>query len=218
MKKLPEPVAVRLPAAPSRTSPGNSAARAYGACETTTARVVPDAGPERLAALPRVRACALPALTGWSPFRLPGVERRADQTGLTVRDLHHHRRHGRRQGRVLALPHPGQLGPGGRLGHHRTRHPPSPRSPIASGPETLYDRLSPTARASAWRSCRTRRHGVRHAGPAAARERRPGSAWSPTATCPPPAWRSTSFGETARMPAGPACPAGAADRRTRLLR
>ncbi|WP_053636460.1 phosphatidylinositol mannoside acyltransferase [Streptomyces sp. XY152] len=139
VKKLPEPVAVRL---------GRSIAdlawkrRGKGVLrlESNYARVVPDAGPERLAELSRAGMRSY--LRYWmESFRLPAwsPERIAD--GLDVKDLHH-LTEGMAAGKgvVLALPH---LANWDLAGAWVTTKLGIPFTTVAERlkPETLYDRF-----------------------------------------------------------------------------
>ncbi|GHF09969.1 lipid A biosynthesis lauroyl acyltransferase [Streptomyces werraensis] len=139
MKKLPEPVAVRL----GRTV-ADAAWKQRGKgvlrLESNYARVVPGAGPERLAELSRAGMRSY--LRYWmESFRLPAwsPERIADS--LTVEGLHHlHEGMAAGKGVVLALPH---LANWDLAGAWVTTKLGVPFTTVAERlkPETLYDRF-----------------------------------------------------------------------------
>ncbi|MFJ5262794.1 phosphatidylinositol mannoside acyltransferase [Streptomyces sp. NPDC088387] len=139
VKKLPEPVAVRL---------GNAVAdlawkrRGKGVrrLESNYARVVPDAGPERLAQLSRAGMRSY--LRYWmESFRLPAWSPERIRTGFAVKDVHH-LTDGLASGRgvILALPH---LGNWDLAGAWVTTELKTPFTTVAERlkPETLYDRF-----------------------------------------------------------------------------
>ena len=164
----------------------------------------PTPSPERLRRAVQGRACARTCATGWSPSGCPTWSAERISGGVELKDVHH-LTDGLAAGRgVDPRPAaPGQLGPRRRLGHHRAGDRRSPRSPSGSSPRRSTTASSPTARASAWRSCRTA------AAPPSARS--PGGCAAGGLVCLV-ADRDLSasgvevdfFGETARMPAGPA--------------
>ncbi|MGW0763251.1 phosphatidylinositol mannoside acyltransferase [Streptomyces sp. NPDC002814] len=139
VKKLPEPVAVRL---------GNTIAdaawkrRGKGVrrLENNYARVVPGASPERLAELSRVGMRSY--LRYWmESFRLPAWSAERIRNGVEVKDIHH-LTDGLAAGRgvVLALPH---LGNWDLAGAWVTTQLKTPFTTVAERlkPETLYDRF-----------------------------------------------------------------------------
>ena len=202
VKKLPEPVAVRL----GRTIADMAwKRRGKGVLrlESNSRAWCPTRAPERLAELSRAGMRSY--LRYWmESFRLPAWSAERIRDGFDVKDVHHltdglasgTRRHPRPAA-------PGQLGPGRRLGHHRAGDARSPRSPSGSSRSRCTTGSSPTARASAWRCCRT------PAAPPSARW--PGGCATGGLVCLV-ADRDLSasgvevefFGDTARMPAGPA--------------
>ncbi|MFF1275464.1 phosphatidylinositol mannoside acyltransferase [Streptomyces marokkonensis] len=139
VRKLPEPVAVRL----GRTIADltwKQRGKGVLRLESNYARVVPDAGPERLAELSRAGMRSY--LRYWmESFRLPAwsAERIAD--GLDVKDLHH-LNDGMAAGKgvVLALPH---LANWDLAGAWVTTRLGIPFTTVAERlkPETLYDRF-----------------------------------------------------------------------------
>ncbi|MFE0803941.1 phosphatidylinositol mannoside acyltransferase [Streptomyces sp. NPDC058812] len=139
VKKLPEPVAARL----GRTV-ADIAWKQRGTgvrrLESNYARVVPEAGPERLAALSRAGMRSY--LRYWmESFRLPAWSDERIRTGLTVKDLHH-LTDGMDAGKgvVLALPH---LANWDLAGAWVTTKLGIPFTTVAERlkPETLYDRF-----------------------------------------------------------------------------
>ncbi|MGP2436401.1 phosphatidylinositol mannoside acyltransferase [Streptomyces sp. JW3] len=139
IKKLPEPVAVRL---------GRSVAdlawkrRGKGVLrlESNYARVLPDASPARLAALSRAGMRSY--LRYWmESFRLPAWSRARIAASLDVKDLHHLTdAMAAGQGAILALPH---LANWDLAGAWVTTHLGIPFTTVAERlkPETLYDRF-----------------------------------------------------------------------------
>ncbi|MFD7550042.1 phosphatidylinositol mannoside acyltransferase [Streptomyces sp. NPDC059578] len=139
VKKLPEPAAARL---------GRTVAdlawkrRGQGVLrlEANLARVVPDAGPERLAELSRAGMRSY--LRYWmESFRLPAWSEQRVRTGFTCEDVHH-LTDGLAEGRgvVLALPH---LANWDLAGAWVTTELGTPFTTVAERlkPETLYDRF-----------------------------------------------------------------------------
>ncbi|MGW5657912.1 phosphatidylinositol mannoside acyltransferase [Streptomyces humi] len=139
VKKLPEPVAVRL---------GNSIAdlawkqRGKGVqrLESNYARVRPDASPERLRELSRAGMRSY--LRYWmESFRLPAWSEQRVRTGFDVKDLHH-LTDGLASGRgvIIALPH---LANWDLAGAWVTTELKTPFTTVAERlkPETLYDRF-----------------------------------------------------------------------------
>ncbi|WP_338899292.1 phosphatidylinositol mannoside acyltransferase [Streptomyces sp. TG1A-60] len=139
VKKLPEPVAVRL----GRTI-ADAAWKRRGTLvrrlEANYARVVPDAGPECLAELSRAGMRSY--LRYWmESFRLPAWSEERIRSGVAVKDLHH-LTDGLASGRgvVLALPH---LANWDLAGAWLTTELKIPFTTVAERlkPETLYDRF-----------------------------------------------------------------------------
>ncbi|MEU5363731.1 phosphatidylinositol mannoside acyltransferase [Streptomyces sp. NPDC005925] len=139
VKKLPEPVAVRL----GRTI-ADAAWKRRGKgvlrLERNLARVVPDAGPERLAQLSRAGMRSY--LRYWmESFRLPAWSAERISTGFEAKDLHHltDGLAGDR-GVIIALPH---LANWDLAGAWVTTHLKTPFTTVAERlePETLYDRF-----------------------------------------------------------------------------
>ncbi|MFJ9563025.1 phosphatidylinositol mannoside acyltransferase [Streptomyces fuscichromogenes] len=139
VKKLPEPVAVRL---------GDSIAdlawkqRGKGVqrLESNYARVLPDAGPERLRELSRAGMRSY--LRYWmESFRLPSWSEQRVRTGFVPKDVHH-LTDGLASGRgvILALPH---LANWDLAGAWVTTELATPFTTVAERlrPETLYDRF-----------------------------------------------------------------------------
>ncbi|MCZ0990168.1 phosphatidylinositol mannoside acyltransferase [Streptomyces diastatochromogenes] len=139
VKKLPEPVAVRL---------GRSIAdlawkqRGKGVLrlEANYARVVPDAGPERLAELSRAGMRSY--LRYWmESFRLPAWSAERVKTGFDCKDVHHLTDGiASPRGVILALPH---LANWDLAGAWVTTRLETPFTTVAERlkPETLYDRF-----------------------------------------------------------------------------
>ncbi|MFE5143061.1 phosphatidylinositol mannoside acyltransferase [Streptomyces fagopyri] len=139
VKTLPEPVAVRL----GRTV-ADLAWRKRGKgvlrLESNYARVVPDAGPERLAELSRAGMRSY--LRYWmESFRLPAWSRERVRTGFDPRDAHYLRDGiASDRGVILALPH---MGNWDLAGAWVTTELETPFTTVAERlkPESLYDRF-----------------------------------------------------------------------------
>ncbi|MEU6111965.1 phosphatidylinositol mannoside acyltransferase [Streptomyces albidoflavus] len=139
VKKLPEPVAVRLGQTLADTvwkRRGKGVLR----LEANLARVVPDAGPERLAELSRAGMRSY--LRYWmESFRLPAWSETRIKDGFEPEGLHH-LTDGLAAGKgvILALPH---LGNWDLAGAWVTRNLGVPFTTVAERlkPETLYDRF-----------------------------------------------------------------------------
>ncbi|MFE6720872.1 phosphatidylinositol mannoside acyltransferase [Streptomyces albidoflavus] len=139
VKKLPEPVAVRLGQTIADTvwkRRGKGVLR----LEANLARVVPDAGPERLAELSRAGMRSY--LRYWmESFRLPAWSEARIKEGFEPEGLHH-LTDGLAAGKgvILALPH---LGNWDLAGAWVTRNLGVPFTTVAERlkPETLYDRF-----------------------------------------------------------------------------
>ncbi|MCX5458080.1 phosphatidylinositol mannoside acyltransferase [Streptomyces albidoflavus] len=139
VKKLPEPVAVRLGQTLADTvwkRRGKGVLR----LEANLARVVPDAGPERLAELSRAGMRSY--LRYWmESFRLPAWSETRIKEGFEPEGLHH-LTDGLAAGKgvILALPH---LGNWDLAGAWVTRNLGVPFTTVAErlNPETLYDRF-----------------------------------------------------------------------------
>ncbi|GAB7072782.1 phosphatidylinositol mannoside acyltransferase [Streptomyces sp. JCM 18897] len=139
VKKLPEPVAVRLGQTLADTvwkRRGKGVLR----LEANLARVVPDAGPERLAELSRAGMHSY--LRYWmESFRLPAWSETRIKEGFEPEGLHH-LTDGLAAGKgvILALPH---LGNWDLAGAWVTRNLGVPFTTVAERlkPETLYDRF-----------------------------------------------------------------------------
>ncbi|MFE7674476.1 phosphatidylinositol mannoside acyltransferase [Streptomyces albidoflavus] len=139
VKKLPEPVAVRLGQTLADTvwkRRGKGVLR----LEANLARVVPDAGPERLAELSRAGMRSY--LRYWmESFRLPAWSEARIKEGFEPEGLHH-LTDGLAAGKgvILALPH---LGNWDLAGAWVTRNLGVPFTTVAERlkPETLYDRF-----------------------------------------------------------------------------
>ncbi|MER7062142.1 phosphatidylinositol mannoside acyltransferase [Streptomyces albidoflavus] len=139
VKKLPEPVAVRLGQTLADTvwkRRGKGVLR----LEANLARVVPDAGPERLAELSRAGMRSY--LRYWmESFRLPAWSETRIKEGFEPEGLHH-LTDGLATGKgvILALPH---LGNWDLAGAWVTRNLGVPFTTVAERlkPETLYDRF-----------------------------------------------------------------------------
>ncbi|AJE86784.1 MULTISPECIES: phosphatidylinositol mannoside acyltransferase [Streptomyces] len=201
VKQLPEPLAVRLGQTIADTAwkrRGKSILR----LEANLARVVPDAGPEQLAALSRAGMRSY--LRYWmESFRLPAWSEERRRTGFDPKDVHH-LTDGLAAGRgvILALPH---LANWDLAGAWVTTALGVPFATVAERlrPETLYDRFVAYRESLGMEV-------LPHTGGAAfgtlARRLRAGGLVCLVAD------RDLSasgvdvdfFGETARMPAGPA--------------
>jgi phosphatidylinositol dimannoside acyltransferase len=139
VKKLPEPVAVRL----GRTIADiawKRRGKGVRRLESNYARVVPDATPQRLAELSRAGMRSY--LRYWmESFRLPAWSRERIASGFTAQDLHY-LTDGLAAGKgvVLALPH---LGNWDLAGAWVTTKLETPFTTVAERlkPETLYDRF-----------------------------------------------------------------------------
>ncbi|MGW0913526.1 phosphatidylinositol mannoside acyltransferase [Streptomyces sp. NPDC002784] len=139
VKKLPEPVAVRLGQAIADAAwkrRGQGVLR----LESNYARVVPDASPQRLAELSRAGMRSY--LRYWmESFRLPAWSAERIRTGVEIKDLHR-LTEGLAAGKgvVLALPH---LGNWDLAGAYATTALNTPFTTVAERlkPETLYDRF-----------------------------------------------------------------------------
>ncbi|MGV9882937.1 phosphatidylinositol mannoside acyltransferase [Streptomyces sp. NPDC003006] len=139
VKKLPEPVAERLGRTIADTvwkRRGKGVLR----LESNLARVVPDATPERLAELSRAGMRSY--LRYWmESFRLPSWSRERIKDGLDVKDVHH-LTDGLATGKgvIIALPH---LGNWDLAGAWVTTKLETPFTTVAERlkPETLYDRF-----------------------------------------------------------------------------
>jgi KDO2-lipid IV(A) lauroyltransferase len=139
VKKLPEPVAVRLGQAIADAAwkrRGQGVLR----LESNYARVVPDASPQRLAELSRAGMRSY--LRYWmESFRLPAWSAERIRTGVEIKDLHR-LTEGLAAGKgvVLALPH---LGNWDLAGAYATTAMNTPFTTVAERlkPETLYDRF-----------------------------------------------------------------------------
>ncbi|WP_055565666.1 phosphatidylinositol mannoside acyltransferase [Streptomyces atriruber] len=139
VKKLPEPVAERLGRTIADTvwkRRGKGVLR----LESNLARVVPDASPQRLAELSRAGMRSY--LRYWmESFRLPSWSRERVKGGFDVKDVHH-LTDGLAAGKgvVLALPH---LGNWDLAGAWVTTELETPFTTVAERlkPETLYDRF-----------------------------------------------------------------------------
>ncbi|MFE4549441.1 MULTISPECIES: phosphatidylinositol mannoside acyltransferase [unclassified Streptomyces] len=139
VKTLPEPVAVRL----GRTV-ADLAWRKRGKgvlrLESNYARVVPDAGPERLAELSRAGMRSY--LRYWmESFRLPAWSRERVRAGFAPRDVHHLTDGiASDRGVILALPH---MGNWDLAGAWVTTELETPFTTVAERlkPESLYDRF-----------------------------------------------------------------------------
>ncbi|WPO74946.1 MULTISPECIES: phosphatidylinositol mannoside acyltransferase [unclassified Streptomyces] len=139
VKKLPEPAAERL----GRTiadAVWKRRGKGVLRLEANLARVVPDAGPERLAELSRAGMRSY--LRYWmESFRLPSWSRQRIKDGVDVKDLHH-LTDGLAAGKgvVIALPH---LANWDLAGAWVTTKLETPFTTVAERlkPETLYDRF-----------------------------------------------------------------------------
>lgn len=167
VKKLPEPVAVRL---------GRSIAdlawkqRGKGVLrlESNYARVVPDASPERLAELSRAGMRSY--LRYWmESFRLPAWSKERIKGGFDPKDLHYLTEGlAAYKGVIPALPHMANWDLAGCLGHHQagdTVH--DGRRAAQAGDAVRPFRRLPRGPGDGGAPAQ-RRHRLRHAGPAAA--------------------------------------------------
>ncbi|KUN84804.1 lipid A biosynthesis acyltransferase [Streptomyces bungoensis] len=139
VKRLPEPAAVRLGQAIADLA-WKQRGKGVQRLEANYARVVPDATPERLAALSRAGMRSY--LRYWmESFRLPAWSAERVRTGFEPKDLHH-LTDGLAAGRgvVLALPH---LANWDLAGAWVTTALKTPFTTVAERlrPETLYDRF-----------------------------------------------------------------------------
>ncbi|MEV7688083.1 phosphatidylinositol mannoside acyltransferase [Streptomyces bungoensis] len=139
VKRLPEPAAVRLGQAVADLA-WKQRGKGVQRLEANYARVVPDATPERLAALSRAGMRSY--LRYWmESFRLPAWSAERVRTGFEPKDLHH-LTDGLAAGRgvVLALPH---LANWDLAGAWVTTALKTPFTTVAERlkPETLYDRF-----------------------------------------------------------------------------
>ncbi|MEV0114437.1 phosphatidylinositol mannoside acyltransferase [Streptomyces sp. NPDC050844] len=139
VKKLPEPVAVRL----GRTiadAVWKRRGKGVLRLEANYARVVPDASPERLAELSRAGMRSY--LRYWmESFRLPSWSRERIKEGFVPKDVHHLTDGlASDKGVILALPH---LGNWDLAGAWVTTKLETPFTTVAERlkPETLYDRF-----------------------------------------------------------------------------
>ncbi|GGS68265.1 phosphatidylinositol mannoside acyltransferase [Streptomyces violaceus] len=139
VRKLPEPVAVRL----GRTIADlawKQRGKGVQRLESNYARVVPDAGPERLAELSRAGMRSY--LRYWmESFRLPAWSKERIKSGFAIKDIHYVTE-GMASGKgvILALPH---LGNWDLAGAWVTTELGIPFTTVAERlkPETLYDRF-----------------------------------------------------------------------------
>ncbi|GAB2946625.1 phosphatidylinositol mannoside acyltransferase [Streptomyces pseudoechinosporeus] len=139
VKKLPEPVAVRLGRAIADIT-WKRRGKGVRRLESNYARVVPDATPERLAELSRAGMRSY--LRYWmESFRLPAWSSERIKNGFTAKDLHY-LTDGLASGKgvILALPH---LGNWDLAGAWVTTKLETPFTTVAERlkPETLYDRF-----------------------------------------------------------------------------
>ncbi|MFF7858258.1 phosphatidylinositol mannoside acyltransferase [Streptomyces sp. NPDC007904] len=139
VKKLPEPVAVRLGRVIADLA-WRQRGKGVRRLESNYARVLPDAGPERLAALSRAGMRSY--LRYWmESFRLPAWSAERVAAGVEIKDLHH-LTDGMAAGKgvVLALPH---LANWDLAGAWVTTKLGIPFTTVAERlkPETLYDRF-----------------------------------------------------------------------------
>ncbi|WP_371672721.1 phosphatidylinositol mannoside acyltransferase [Streptomyces sp. NBC_00289] len=139
VKKLPEPVAVRLGRQIADLA-WKRRGKGVRRLESNYARVVPDASPERLAALSRAGMRSY--LRYWmESFRLPAWSAERVRQGFEPRDLHH-LTDGLASGRgvILALPHMANWDLAGAWVTTRLE---TPFTTVAERlkPETLYDRF-----------------------------------------------------------------------------
>ncbi|MFC9685521.1 phosphatidylinositol mannoside acyltransferase [Streptomyces sp. NPDC056948] len=139
VRKLPEPVAVRLGRAIADLA-WKQRGKGVQRLESNYARVVPDAGPERLAELSRAGMRSY--LRYWmESFRLPAWSKERIKGGFAVKDIHYVTE-GMASGKgvILALPH---LGNWDLAGAWVTTELGIPFTTVAERlkPETLYDRF-----------------------------------------------------------------------------
>ncbi|MEU4490962.1 phosphatidylinositol mannoside acyltransferase [Streptomyces purpurascens] len=139
VKKLPEPVAVRLGHTIADLA-WKQRGKGVRRLESNYARVVPDAGPERLAELSRAGMRSY--LRYWmESFRLPAWSKERIKSGFAVKDIHYVTE-GMASGKgvILALPH---LGNWDLAGAWVTTELGIPFTTVAERlkPETLYDRF-----------------------------------------------------------------------------
>lgn len=186
VKKLPEPVAVRL----GRTIAdltwrrrGKSVLR----LESNLARVVPDASPERLKQLSKAGMRSY--LRYWmESFRLPSWSADRVRNGFDIGDAHHLTDGlASDKGVILALPH---LGNWDLAGAWVTTELETPFTTVAERlkPETLYDRFV-AYRESLGMEVLPHEGGSAFGTLARRLRAAAWSAWSPTAICPSPASR-----------------------------
>ncbi|GAA0464828.1 phosphatidylinositol mannoside acyltransferase [Streptomyces sp. NPDC046215] len=201
VKKLPEPVAVRL-----GTRIADIAWKRRGAgvlrLEANLSRVLPDADPERLARLSRLGMRSY--MRYWmESFRLPGWSRDRIRAGFSGQDMHHlEEALAGGRGVVLALPHMGNYD---LAGAWVTTALGVPFTTVAERlkPETLYDRFVAYREGLGMEV-------LPHAGGSAfgtlARRLRSGGLVCLVADrdMSSSGVEVTFFGETAKMPAGPA--------------
>ncbi|MCX4573763.1 phosphatidylinositol mannoside acyltransferase [Streptomyces sp. NBC_01571] len=139
VKTLPEPVAVRLGRAIADAA-WRKRGKGVLRLESNYARVVPDAGPERLAELSRAGMRSY--LRYWmESFRLPAWSRERVRDGFDPRDVHHLTDGiASDRGVVLALPH---MGNWDLAGAWVTTKLETPFTTVAERlkPESLYDRF-----------------------------------------------------------------------------
>ncbi|GAA2593409.1 MULTISPECIES: phosphatidylinositol mannoside acyltransferase [Streptomyces] len=139
VRKLPEPVAVRLGQTIADLA-WKQRGKGVQRLESNYARVVPDAGPERLAELSRAGMRSY--LRYWmESFRLPAWSKERIKSGFAVKDIHYVTE-GMASGKgvILALPH---LGNWDLAGAWVTTELGIPFTTVAERlkPETLYDRF-----------------------------------------------------------------------------
>ncbi|MEU9481643.1 phosphatidylinositol mannoside acyltransferase [Streptomyces sp. NPDC048191] len=139
VKKLPEPVAVRLGQTIADLA-WKQRGKGVRRLESNYARVLPDAGPERLAELSRAGMRSY--LRYWmESFRLPAWSRERIKTGFDPKDIHYLTDGlASGQGVVLALPHMANYDLAGAWVTTKLR---TPFTTVAERlkPETLYDRF-----------------------------------------------------------------------------